>query len=141
MAVRQVSKKDGTKDGRRWYFYTYIRDITGNKKRYKSKKYHTQKEAERAERDFLTKVDKREINITDMTFKDLYEEFYEYKSDKVKNTTLRTYQVNSIPLKMFDNLKIRDFTVSHYLKWRTEISKMDLALKLKMTIISFLRIY
>ena len=131
MAVRQVSKKDGTKDGRRWYFYSYIRDITGNKKRYKSKKYHTQKEAERAERDFLTKVDKREINITDMTFKDLYEEFYEYKSDKVKNTTLRTYQVNSIPLKMFDNLKIRDFTVSHYLKWRTEISKMDLALKTK----------
>ena len=71
MAVRQVSKKDGTKDGRRWYFYTYIKDITGNKKRYKSKKYHTQKEAERAEKDFLTKVDKREINITDMTFKDL----------------------------------------------------------------------
>ena len=32
MAVRQVSKKDGTKDGRRWYFYTYIRDITRNKK-------------------------------------------------------------------------------------------------------------
>ena len=32
---------------------------------------------------------------------------------------------------MFDNLKIRDFTVSHYLKWRTEISKMDLALKTK----------
>lgn len=33
MAVRQVSKKDGTKDGRHWYFYTYIRDITGNKKK------------------------------------------------------------------------------------------------------------
>lgn len=49
MAVRQVSKKDATKDGRHWYFYTYIRDITGNKKRYKSKKYHTQKEAEKAE--------------------------------------------------------------------------------------------
>ncbi|MCI5521928.1 MAG: Arm DNA-binding domain-containing protein [Tenericutes bacterium] len=45
MAVKQVSKKDG----RCWYFYTYIRDITGNKKRYKSKKYHTQKEAEKAE--------------------------------------------------------------------------------------------
>ena len=38
MAVRQVSKKDGTKDGRRWYFYTYIRDITGNKKRVKREK-------------------------------------------------------------------------------------------------------
>lgn len=32
MAVRQVSKKDGTKDGRRWCFYTYIKDIIGNKK-------------------------------------------------------------------------------------------------------------
>ena len=97
MAVRQVSKKDGTKDGRRWYFYTYIRDITGNKKRYKSKKYRTQKEAERAERDFLTKVDKREINITDMTFKDLYEEFWveEYRIESSLHTAPRVYQNDS----------------------------------------------
>ena len=104
MAVRQVSKKDG----RCWYFYTYIRDITGNKKRYKSKKYHTQKEAERAERDFLTKVDKREINITDMTFKDLYEEFYEYKKDKVKATTFKSYRRNIKQLSEFYELKIKD---------------------------------
>jgi hypothetical protein len=35
----------------------------------------------------IHKLNRHELNITDMTFKDLYEEFYEYKSDKVKDCT------------------------------------------------------
>ena len=131
MAVRQVSKEDATSDGRRWYFYTYIYDNLGNRKKYKSKKFLTKQDAQKAEREFTSNVDKKIINVTDMTFKDLYEEFYAYKSDKVKITTLRTYRVNVIPLKMFDNLKIQDFTVQHYLKWRNMIAQKDLAIKTK----------
>lgn len=131
MAVRQVDKKLATKDGRRWIFYTYINDIDGNKKKYVSKKYLTKQEAIQAEREFLVNISRKEINVTDMTFKELYEEFFEYKKDKVKTTTLRTYKINVLPLKQFFNVKIRDFNVQHYLKWRSEISRRDLALKTK----------
>ena len=44
-----------------------------------SKSYMTRNEALNAERDFLVGCQTKEINITNMTFKQLYEEFYEYK--------------------------------------------------------------
>ena len=131
MAVRQVAKNQVTKDGRSWVFNVIIYDTVGNKKRYGSKKYLTKQEAKEAETDFLTKVNTKEINVTDMTFKDLYDEFFEYKQDKVKHTTIKTYIINSKPLEVFWNLKIRDFTVQHYIKWRADMAKRDLALKTK----------
>ena len=112
MSVRQVDKKHATKDGRRWCFDTFITDSNGNKKRYHSKNYMTKQEAIQAERELIVNAGKKEVNITDITFKDLYEEFYEYKKDKVKTTTLRTYRVNVLPLEQFFNLKIRDFRYS-----------------------------
>lgn len=66
-----------------------------------------------------------------MTFKDLYDEFYEYKSDKVKATTMKTYIVNSRPLEVLWNLKIRNFTVQHYIKCRQDLVKQNLALRTK----------
>lgn len=131
MAVRQVSKKDATKDGRSWVYNVIVYDSLGNKKRIGSKKFMTKQEALKEESEFLSKVNTKEINITDMTFKDLYDEFFEYKRDKVKHTTIRTYEVNSKPLEVFWNLKIKDFTVQHYLKWRADMSKRDCALKTK----------
>ena len=57
-----------------------------------SKNYSTRHEAEVAEKKFALEVENKEINLTDMTFQDLYDEFYAYKLDKVKHTTIRTYQ-------------------------------------------------
>ena len=100
MAVKQVSKEEATKDGRRWIFYNYLYLSDGTRKKYKSKKFATRNEAVKAEQNFMSKVEKKEINVTDMTFKDLYEEFYAYKSDKVKSTTMRTYRERITSLKM-----------------------------------------
>ena len=44
-----------------------------------------------------------------MTFKDLYEEFYAYKSDKVKSTTMRTYRERIVSLKMLEKSKSKRF--------------------------------
>ena len=73
MAVRQASKDKITKDGRRWYFYTRV-FLNGKSKLYTSKCYSTRKEAMAAERDFLASVTKKEINLSTMTFQELYEE-------------------------------------------------------------------
>jgi hypothetical protein len=50
--------------------------------------------------------DRKEINPSDMTFKQLYEEFYEYKSDKVKHTTMRTYRERVKYFTIFDNINL-----------------------------------
>ena len=66
-----------------------------------------------------------------MTFKQLYEEFYEYKKDKVKATTLRLYRRNILQLSEFYELKIKDIRLEHYIAWRKRIGNLDNADKTK----------
>ena len=131
MAVKQVEKKRITKDGRKWYFYTYIYQPNGQRKKYNSKLYLTKGEASLAEKDFITKIDKKEINTVDMTFDDLYKEFYAYKEDKVKVTTMRTYKERVRHFEMFNNVKLRDFNINHYLKWRSYVQSLPISIKTK----------
>ena len=56
MSVNQLKPKDWTKDGRKWIFQTRYTDLSGNVKKYKSKKYHTKKEAQEAERVFFLEL-------------------------------------------------------------------------------------
>lgn len=130
MAVRQLPKEKATKDGRRWYFYDKIK-VDGRTKPYMSKSYMTRNEALKAERDFLVGYETKEINVTGMTFKQLFEEFYEYKKDKVKRTTLRSYRVNIRELSEFYELKIKDIRLEHYIAWRKRVGALDLADKTK----------
>jgi integrase len=131
MAVTKVSNDRITKDGRKWYFYTTITQPNGVKKRYNSKKYLTKSEAQKAEHEFVVKEMKHEINLTDMTFSDLYDEFYIYKSDKVKSTTLRTYKERRTKFAMLEKVKLRDFNINHYQQWRTYIGSLDIKVKTK----------
>ena len=130
MAVRQLPKEKATKDGRRWYFYDKIK-VDGRTKPYMSKSYMTRNEALKAERDFIVGYETKEINVTGMTFKQLFEEFYEYKKDKVKRTTLRSYRVNIRELSEFYELKIKDIKLEHYIAWRKRVGALDLADKTK----------
>lgn len=131
MSVIQCAKQEATSKGNRWAFHFYYYDKTGCCKRYHSKKYATKKEAQDAEIIMLHKLQRHEINITDMTFKDLYEEFYEYKSDKVKETTMRTYRERKTVIDMLDNVKIKDFNINHYLRWRKMINNRNITIKTK----------
>ena len=131
MAIRQVADNKSSKDGRKWYFYVSVLLPEGNRKLYTSKLFMTKKEASIAEKEFILGIEKKQINISDMTFMELFNEFYEYKKDKVKMTTLRTYRHNIIALKEFHNLKIKDINLTHYLNWRRRIVNLDLADKTK----------
>ena len=130
MAVLQLPKERANKDGRRWYFYDKIK-VDGRTKSYMSKYYMTRTKALKAERDFLVGYQSREINVTSMTFKQQYEEFYEYKKDKVKATTLRSYRRNILQLSEFYELKIKDIRLEHYIAWRKRIGNLDNADKTK----------
>ena len=130
MAVRQLPIEKITKDGRSWYFYVRIK-VNGKTKSYMSKSFKTKTEAIKAEREFLVKYHSKEINVTSMTFKQLFDEFYEYKKDKVKLTTLRSYRRNVKQLSEFYNLKIKDITLDNYIAWRKRIGNLDLKDKTK----------
>lgn len=60
-----------------------------------------------------------------MTFKELYEAYYEYQQEFVKATTLKTYKDRIVYMKMLDNVKLVDLNVIHYEKWRKELSKIN----------------
>ncbi len=130
MAVRQLPKEKATKDGRHWCFYDRIK-VNGLTKLYVSKNYMTKAEAIKAERDFLVGLENKQINVTNMTFKQLYEEFYEYKKDKVNATTLRSYRRSILQLSEFYELKIKDIKLEHYIAWRKRIGNLDNADKTK----------
>ena len=131
MAVRQVKSEYVTKDGRSWVFYTYLYARDGSRKKYTSGKFRTKLDAERAEIAFLNKVHKKEINVTELTFLDLYNDFFDYQRDKVKRTTLSSYKQLIKSLEMIYHVRLQDFTIKHYLRWRNNISARDVSLRTK----------
>lgn len=131
MAVRQINKKYITSDGRSWIFYRYVYSRDGTRRKYNSKKFRTRAEAEAAEIVFLNKVRTKVINVTEMTFLDLYNDLYDYQLDKVKRTTLSSYKQLIKSLEMLHDLRIQDFTVQHYLRWRNNISARPVSLRTK----------
>lgn len=122
MAVKLLDKSEWTKDGRKWIFYDYVKNLDGTRRKYKSKKFFTKTEALNAEREFLTLNTERADNNRNMTFKDLYTLFYAYKEDKVKFTTLKTYRDRQKFFKNLENVKLKDFNIEHFEKWKKEIN-------------------
>lgn len=113
-AVKLLDKNEWTKDGRKWIFYDYVKNLDGSRRKYKSKKFFTKTEALKAEREFLTINSERSDKDRNMTFKDLYTLFYAYKEDKVKYTTLKTYRDREKFFKDLDNVKLKDFNIEHF---------------------------
>lgn len=138
MAVILLNKNEWTKDSRKWIFYTRYKDLNGNTKQYKSKKFLTKKEANEAERIFLLQLDKYRPD-NDMTFKDLYLAFYEYQKDKVKETTLNTYKDRTRYMALLDNIKCKEFNLQHYESWRKKILEYKLANRTRNYIYKFLK--
>lgn len=138
IAIFQAKAKEQTKDGRKWYFSTYYKGLDGVNKLYRSKKYMTKKEAQEAERQFLLSLDQT-INHRDMTFKDLYLAFYEYQSDKVRESTIKTYKDRIKYLELFDKIKLREMNIKHFELWKKEINKLPLATSYKNDLFKFVK--
>lgn len=112
-----------TKDGRVWFYKTRYTDIFGNKKQIKSKKFATRSEAKKAEAKFLVDVGSPEINSSgNMTFRDLYEKFYENRRSEVKDTTIRNYANKVKFLECFMDVRCADYTLEMYDTWKRDIN-------------------
>lgn len=145
MAVYQEKDKDNkpikTNDGRSWYFRCYYSDIYGNRLQKKSKKYFKKSEAEEAERQFLNLVSTTSVINYDITFEELYNEWYQYKSKIVKSTTAYDLKVKLRKhiLAFFKDFRLHSIKVNVINQWYDFLSKSGLNLVNQNKTIGYLR--
>lgn len=133
MAIREVSKSEQTKDGRKWVY-----EVRYNGKRIKSKKYKTKKEVEQALREFY--IEKEKIgNQSLMTLGDLFEEHYEYQKDKVKLTTLTNYGKKVRHFESIKDIRLDKLNIHDIEKWKQEINNKGLATRTKNDLMKYLK--
>lgn len=84
---KEKSKKRWTKDGRAYYFREYYIDQYGVKKQYRSEYYIDREKAEEERAKWLLQLKIDNDTSLNISFKDVYEEWYVYKSMTLKCTT------------------------------------------------------
>jgi len=139
MATRLLEQSKWTKDGRKWVHYNWVDTLDGKRRKHFSSAFKTKKEALEAEREFMGSLTNNYTDGKITTFKDLYDAFYEYQEDKVKDTTLKTYKDRIKYMKMLDNVKLKDLNVQHYELWKKEMNKKDICTKYKNDIQKFIK--
>ena len=135
MAVHESKEK--TKDGRKWFFKAYYTDLSGNQKQFKSKKFITKKQAQDEERLFFINI--KGIINKNMTFEELYNDFHYFQEQRIKITTLVGYEKSWRQLQSLANVKLNDFTVNHYNKWKMDIHKKKCTTGYKNSLYKFLK--
>ncbi len=117
MAIYKDDKP--TKDGRQWYYTVYKKDLNGNNKKHKSKRFKSKTEAKEAERLFLVKRD----NSIHKLFKDIANEYFKNYENSRKyysyDTILNAYE-NHIK-DFFGNLYIDEITAIDIKHWKDEM--------------------
>lgn len=84
---KEKSKKRWTKDGRAYYFREYYIDQYGIKKQYRSEYYIDREKAEEERAKWLLQLKIDNDASLNISFKEVYEEWYVYKSMTLKCTT------------------------------------------------------
>ena len=134
-----ITKRTPTKDGRKYVFRIKYKDIYGKVIQYESQKYMTLKEAKEQEAIYRLKISDNKINRSNVTFKDIKLEYYEYMKPKLKPQTLVKYNTMYSYLDSLDNIKINDFNLAKYNLLYNDISKLNVSPGHKNRILSMLR--
>lgn len=132
------TKTEKTKDNKIWYFKCNYKDIYGNIKQKKSKKYATRDEALKEEAKFKLKQD--EVSVLNTTMYDLYNAYF-FLDDSIINreSTLYTkeYRVRKYILPFFQNPKNNKYSdlstinVDKIKKWKMWMNEKKLSLQTK----------
>lgn len=127
---------DKTKDGRQWYFKCQYKDIFGENKTKKSKKFLTKGEAQKAEREFLSQTGK--ITSNSIIWEELVDEFL--KNSKNKDGTLYSKKVTFDKYgDLFLNKKIDGINTLLIEKWKEYINTFELNTSSKKNIFTYFK--
>lgn len=133
------TKTEKTKDNKIWYFKCNYRDIYGNIKQKKSKKFSTKEEATKEEAKFLLSIGE-EDKSNKITFNNVYEEYMLKLSSEVRPQTLKkngNYYKHIKPY--LGNVIIDKLTLEQAKKWQYEMNKKELKCSYKNKIFDFLK--
>lgn len=139
MAIIKLNQNKWTKDGRSWVFYFNYYDDDGKRKQYMSKAFFTKEEAYEASKNYLDRGNATGDKGDKFTFKNLCEKFYEYKIDKVRKSTLHSYEQRMSHLTYFFDIPLVELNQVHYYAWRKEINELDLKCSYKQNIQKFIK--
>lgn len=134
-----VNKTKPTKDGRCWIFQKKYVNLLGEKKSYSSAHYKTKKEAKEAESLFEVSFTDN-VNYNGMTFLDLYNKYVEIQKTTVKQTTIHSYYKRWDYVKIFEKVRLCDFSESHYQLFRKDLMSKNLSDSYRNDIQKFLKI-
>ena len=137
-AFQEKNSSKWTKDGRKWFFKCYYKNLQGMRTCKKSKLFLNKKEALEEERIFLNEV-KFKIPTSNITFRQLKEDYYNYKKDKVKITTIDILRKRLNYISPLYNIKLNEFNINHFDIWKKEISNKKLSTSYKNNIYKTLR--
>ena len=132
-------KKKTLKSGIKYSFTLRYKDIYGNTKQYTSKGYNTKKEAELEEAKFRIKIQEKKTTFTSITFKDVYQEYIEYKSKLVKLQTLNKIKELSKYLQPLMDVKVNDLDLATYNKFNLYVDKEGYSVNHKNKILNLLK--
>lgn len=104
-----------------WYYKCNYRDICGNIKQKKSKKYSTREEAIKEEAKFL--INQGESITKSYTFNEIFEEYIEKKKNDVRPQTInRHINLYKHIAPYLGNIKIDKLTLQQYEKFKIELT-------------------
>lgn len=123
--------KEQTKDGRKWFFKCQYKDIYGEIKTKKSKKFMSKSAAQKAEAKFIIENNGIKQNSS-ITFNNVFLEYIENKKERVKKQTLnKDEQQYKYISKYLGNIKINELTVSQYRQFKNKLTEANLSVVYK----------
>lgn len=132
-------KKKQLKNGIKYAFTLRYTDIYGNTKQYTSKGYDTKREAELEEAKYRIKINEKKVNVSNLTFNQIFMEYVEYKKNQIKlqtvNKIIDLYKV----LEPIKEVKINNFDLGMYNQFRLYLEKKEYSVNYKNKVLNLIR--
>ena len=109
-----------------WYFRKRVQQLDGSIKNCKRSGFKTKKDALKAELDFNSDNSAAKLSV-----EDLWNEFYKYRKNKVKASTLYASRIIATKyiLPTFNNRDSRTLTLSDISRWQEQLLETNLSIK------------
>ena len=132
-------KKKTLKSGIKFCFTLRYTDIYGETKQYTSKGYDTKKEAELEEARFRIKVQENKVNSSNVTFKDIFTEYIEYRKKDMKLQSVNKVVNIFKAFEPIKDVKINDYDLVKHKQFVLYIESKNYALAYKNKIVGLQR--
>ena len=132
-------KKKTLKSGIKFCFTLRYTDIYGETKQYTSKGYDTKKEAELEEARFRIKVQENKVNSSNVTFKDIFTEYIEYRKKDMKLQSVNKVVNIFKAFEPIEDVKINDYDLVKHKQFVLYIESKNYALAYKNKIVGLQR--